>query len=532
MIVEKITNKKKVLIGFAGPKLDKKTSEWRPTIEVVNLKEIKFDRVELLYGNRRTKNFTLSLREEVESLHPGIKVNTHLVKIGDPWDFEKVYEGLKEFSINYDFKPDKEEYYIHTTTGTHVVQICLYLFTSSRHFPGMLIQVIPTDDNKKASGKPYSVIDLELARYDLITALFHEEHQGNVEFLKDGIETKSPLYNKMIEELEYVSVRSKHPILLMGATGVGKSKLARRIFELKLGLGQFGKKTNFIAVNCATLRGDTVRSELFGHVKGSFTGATDKHDGHLKKADNGILFLDEIGELPLEVQADLLTALEEKSFLPVGSSDAVFSDFQLIAGTNKDLYRAVREGSFRQDLLARIDLWAYILPDLKSRPEDIEPNIDFELRGFSENKKFVQIRFEPKARKQFLTFSKQKAPWPGNFRDLKKAVIRMCTLSDKGRITEPVVNEEINRLNLSWKKLERGTAQDETAPVDMIRFRELDLFDQIQLEGVIKVCRQFSTAAEAGRALFSRSRSGKNDSDRLSKYLKRFELDWEQVKSL
>ncbi len=532
MKVEKTEKKKKVLIGFAGPKLDKKNSKWRPTLELINQTDLRFDRLELLYGNRRTRNFTLSLMEEIESLNRGTKVNSHLVKIGDPWDFEKVYIGLKEFSTNYPFQPDKEDYYIHTTTGTHVVQICLYLFVSARHFPGMLIQAIPADGEKRAKARGYGIIDLELERYDLITALFNEDHLKNVEFLKDGIETRSPLYNKMIEELEFVSVRSKHPILLMGATGVGKSKLARRIFDLKSKLDQIDSKASFIALNCATLRGDTVRSELFGHVKGSFTGATADHAGHLKKADKGVLFLDEIGELPLEVQSDLLTALEEKRFLPLGSSREVHSDFQLIAGTNKDLYEAAREGSFRQDLLARIDLWTYILPDLQNRPEDIESNIEFEMREFSKDKKFVQTRFETKARKQFLTFARQEASWPGNFRDLKKAVIRMCTLAENGRITTDKVREEMDRLQLSWDKLERGVQRHGTEMPDMSQFKEMDLFDQIQLEGVIKVCRQHSTAAETRRVLFSKSRSGKNDSDRLRKYLKRFDLDWEQNKKL
>ena len=532
MKVEKTIKKKKVLIGFAGPKLDKKSSKWRPTLELIKQTDFRFDRVELLYGNRRTRNFTMSLREEVESLNHGMTINTHLVKIGDPWNFEKVYIGLKEFSTHYPFQPDKEDYYIHTTTGTHVVQICLYLFVSSRHFPGMLIQAIPTGEGTEKNNKGYEIIDLELERYDLITTLFNEEHLENVDFLKDGIETRSPLYNKMIEELEFVSVRSKHPILLMGATGVGKSKLARRVFDLKAKLDQIDKKASFIALNCATLRGDTVRSELFGHVKGSFTGAVADHAGHLRKADKGVLFLDEIGELPLEVQSDLLTALEEKRFLPLGSSKEVYSDFQLIAGTNKDLYQAAREGSFRQDLLARIDLWNYVLPDLQNRPEDIESNIEFEMKEFSKDKKFVQTRFEIKAKKHFLNFAKQEATWPGNFRDLKKAVIRLCTLSENGRITLSRVKEEMDRLQLSWDKLEKGDQPAGDENLDISQFKNLDLFDQIQLKGVVKVCRQHSTAAEAGRVLFSKSRSGKNDSDRLRKYLKRFDLDWEQVKKL
>ena len=132
-------------------------------------------------------------------------------------------------------------------------------------------------------------------------------------------------------------------------------------------------------VNCATPRGDGAMSALFGHTKGAFTGALKDRPGLLRTADGGVLFLDEIGELGSDEQAMLLRALEEKTFLPLGSDRESHSDFQLIAGTNRDLFAAVREGRFREDLLARINLWTFSLPGLRARPEDIEPNLQFEL---------------------------------------------------------------------------------------------------------------------------------------------------------
>jgi transcriptional regulatory protein RtcR len=156
------------------------------------------------------------------------------------------------------------------------------------------------------------VIDLDLSRYAALTSRFQREQQQSVSFLKAGIETRNATFNALIDRIERVAIRSTDPILLTGPTGAGKSVLAKRIFQLRQSRHRVAGK--FMAVNCATLRGDNAMSTLFGHVKGAFTGAVTPRAGLLREADGGVLFLDEIAELGLDEQAMLLKAIEEKTF--------------------------------------------------------------------------------------------------------------------------------------------------------------------------------------------------------------------------
>ncbi len=188
----------------------------------------------------------------------------------------------------------------------------------------------------------------------------------------------------------------------MGPTGAGKSALARRIYELKVERHRLSGP--FVEVNCATLKGDNAMAALFGHTKGAFTGAVAERAGLLRSADNGMLFLDEIGELGIDEQAMILRAVEDKRFLPVGSDKEVASDFQLIAGTNRDLVVAVGDGSFREDLFARLNLWTFALPGLAQRREDIEPNLDFELERFAKAED-LRVTFNKEARQRYLAFA-------------------------------------------------------------------------------------------------------------------------------
>jgi transcriptional regulatory protein RtcR len=531
-----------VAIGMVGTVLDahgprqpgpERWQRWRPTLALVQQPDLRIDRLELIEPPS-AKAITDVLVADIRQVSPETQVVRHVMPLKDPWDFAEVYSALADFADRLRFAPDTE-YLVHMTTGTHVAQICLFLLVQSRVIPGKLVQGAPPDDRRANQPGTLRVIDLDLRSYDRLA--------GRLE-------------RRLLEQVELVAETAREPILLLGPTGAGKSQLARRIYELR-------KARNLVSgplveLNCATLRGDQAMSALFGHRKGAFTGATADRAGLLKAADGGVLFLDEIGELGPDEQAMLLRAIEDRRFLPMGADSEVVSDFHLICGTNRDL-SAAQPGrpAFRDDLLARINIWPFRLPGLAERPEDIEPNVEFELARFASAVGRV-VRFTADARLAYLEFARSpQARWPGNFRDLAASITRLATLAGpSGRITEELVGEEIARLASQWGMAATGAAAA-TAPAAAPgtggpnappgadaallqsalgdRAGELDLLDRVQLAAVLRVCMTSASLAEAGRVLFSASRSRRrapNDSDRVRKLLARFGLSMADVTRL
>jgi transcriptional regulatory protein RtcR len=490
-------------------------------------------RLELLHGSRE-QPLAETVVADIRTQSPETDVRTHVLDFGDPWDFGLVYGALHDFASRYPFEPEREDYLVHVTTGTHVAQICLFLLTETRFFPARLLQTSPPPRQRDGTPGAYTIIDLDLSKYDRLAARFQQQQREDLSFLKAGIETRSRTFNDLIERIEQVAIASKAPLLLTGPTGAGKSKLARRIYELK----KLRQRVTgpLVEVNCATLRGDAAMSALFGHVRGAFTGALRDRPGLLRAAHGGVLFLDEIGELGADEQASLLRAIEDKQFLPLGADRDVHSEFQLIAGTNTDLPAAVRQGRFREDLLARINLWTFRLPGLRDRPEDIEPNLDHELAACS-TLAGARISMSREARQRFLEFAcAPDALWLANFRDFNGALIRMSALAPGGRLTAQVVEDEIERLRTGWRVAEQGETVDDllghSLPAETLA--AIDRFDRVQLAAVLRVCRASRSLSEAGRTLFSvsrRKRSSPNDADRLRKYLARYGLEWKGLKT-
>ena len=524
--------KKNCVIGLLGVTLDRprgrdRFKKWRPSISLCQQDDFEIDRFELLH-QKKFVSLAGQVAKDIESVSPQTKVQRHNIEFDDPWDFEGVYDALANFAESYAFNESKYNYYAHVTTGTHVAQICTFLLVESRFVPATLVQSSPAKDSRGT----IAFIDLDLAKYDRLSSRFSTQKRDDVSFLKSGIETKSKSFNALIDEVEKVAQLSKEPILLMGETGVGKSKLAGNIFALKK--RRHNVSGNLVSVNCATLRGDNAMSALFGHVKGAFTSAEKKRAGLLKGADKGVLFLDEIGELGLEEQAMLLRALEEKTFIPVGADVTESSDFQLICGTNRNLYERVNQKKFRADLLARIDMWRYTLPPLRERREDIEANLDYEIAR-CEDTLSQRVAFNKEARAAFLRFAKS-ASWRGNFRDFHGAILRLATLCEGERITKAQVTREQRRLEGAWREHVSNENESDRILSEALgkSAGELDRFDKAQLADVITLCKSSKSLSEAGRLLFEKSRqkrTSKNDSDRLRKYLAKFGLTFDELKN-
>ena len=520
-----------VVLGLLGSTLDAsprgRWERWRPTIDLCRHEDFLVDRLELLHQPVH-QGLAETVARDVGNVSPETRVALHALEFPDPWDFESVFATLLDFAHRYPFRPDDEDYLVHITTGTHVQQICLFLLTEARYLPGKLLQTSPPAPARPEKPGELRVIDLDLASYRQIAERVQAVRSEGLSFLKAGIATRNAAFNALVEQIERVATATRSPILLTGPTGAGKTRIARRIFELKQTRHQISGR--FVELNCATLRGDAAMSAMFGHTRGAFTGAVRERPGVLRSADAGVLFLDEIGELGLDEQAMLLRALEDHTFLPVGSDREVHSDFQLIAGTNRDLRAAVRAGRFRDDLLARIDLWTFRMPSLRERPEDIEPNLDYELERYAQ-RHGRRVTFGRTARAQFLRFAVgPDARWPGNFRDFAAAIERMATLAPGARISGAEVDAELGRLQTAWSE---GQVDGDEALLrrflDPAQIAALDRFDRVQLADVLRVCQEARSLSAAGRVLFAASRqrrSSHNDADRLRKYLQKFAITW------
>jgi len=248
-------------------------------------------------------------------------------------------------------------------------------------------------------------------------------------FASTAIIAESPAMQAVITQIEALA-DTMATILICGESGTGKELVARALHvDSKRAAGPF------VAVNCGAFAENLLESELFGHEKGSFTGATGTHKGAFERADGGTLFLDEIGDAPASVQVKLLRALEEKEVRRVGGREVFKVNVRLVSATNKDLDAMVREGSFREDLLYRLNVVTLRVPPLRERRADIRPMADrFIARAASENGKAIAA-----VKPDFYT-ALEAHDWPGNVRQLRNIVESAVLLSPGGVLSAASVN--------------------------------------------------------------------------------------------
>src|SRR5262245_36565400 len=203
----------KIVIGLLGTTLDQghgleRWERWRTTVSVCQHEDLLINRFELLHSRKFTK-LAECVAEDIRSVSPEPTGRPAVIEFDDPWDFEQVYAALHDFARRYVFDPEREEYLIHITTGTHVAQICLFLLIESRHIPGKLLQTSPPPRRRPAEPGEYRIIDLDLSKYDRIATRFRQEQREGLSFLKSGIETRNVAFNRLIERIEQVAIATR-----------------------------------------------------------------------------------------------------------------------------------------------------------------------------------------------------------------------------------------------------------------------------------------------------------------------------------
>lgn len=254
------------------------------------------------------------------------------------------------------------------------------------------------------------------------------------------------------------------PVLITGETGVGKEVLARAIHQTSLRVS-----APFVAVNCATLPEDLLDSELFGHVKGAFTGAVAQHEGLFGQADHGTLFLDEVGDVSPRLQAKLLRVLQEGEVRPVGGTGTTRVDVRVIAATNRDLAGLVHSGAFRADLLFRLNVLPLTIPPLRERRDDITPLIDHFIELLRHKTDRPGLTVDTQARRKLVAYD-----WPGNVRQLRNVLERSFALSDRETLdAEAILFDNLSPSPPAHEAVPTGTALKSLSEVELDHIRRV-----------------------------------------------------------
>lgn len=308
-----------------------------------------------------------------------------------------------------------------------------------------------------------------------------------------GVSQKMQRVYRMIEKVS----QHNYPVLILGESGTGKELVAKSIHYM-------GARRNkpFVPVDCSALVPTLIESELFGYVKGAFTGAAHSKVGLMEAAGDGTLFLDEIGDLPIDLQAKLLRALQEREIRPVGSTDRVPISIRVIAATHRDLESAVRQGSFRQDLFFRLNVVQVKMPPLRERKSDIPLLVSAFLEKFSDDRGQARTISED-AMARLMAYD-----WPGNVRELENAIERAVTLG-----SGPILQVRDMPSNLQYRTGERLPQNDEVLPLEELERRAIlralresggDKLAAARLLGIGKTTlyrklKQYATTAELAR---------------------------------
>jgi two-component system response regulator HydG len=376
-----------------------------------------------------------------------------LVKNGINARYVLSVDNAKEFLDNHDVDLVLSDFRLNNGNGmellewmnTHGYRIPFLIMTGYGDIPGAVEAV-------KKGAVDYLPKPVQTEKVLGIIRKALERKRGNSNTKQRFYTSKSPLALRLQEHIRLVAPVDTLAVLIRGASGTGKEYVARQIHVLS------GRSdASFIAVDCGVLPKELAASELFGHVKGAFTGATENKTGMFAAANHGTLFLDEVGNLNAEVQRALLRALQEKRYRPVGGKEEIQTDIRLVAATNEDLEKAIAEGRFREDLFHRLNEFPLHVPLLAECIEDIIPLAEFMLDAANQEFSRKVKGFDREVQKRLKSYS-----WPGNIRELRM-VVRRATLLAKddwittGEIDIPDKGRQPGEYSLNDERTERAT---------------------------------------------------------------------------
>ena len=390
-----------------------------PILSLLNVRS--FEHV-FLFDTPTTREISRNTQEAINALHPDCEVHVMDMKLSDPTSYLDIFGGLKQHGHAIQEEHGSANFFISVASGTPQMHACWVLLAASGEIPAKILHVRPHRFVTK-DFPPVSEIDLSSDEFPTVrfksSGFRIDEHEVDVDSARAqlGIVGDHPAMLKALE-MGAMLASSLAPILITGETGTGKELFARYVHALS------GRpQDTFIAVNCAAIPEDLVESILFGHKKGAFTGAVDEQTGKFDAANEGTLFLDELGELPLPAQAKLLRVLQDGIVEPIGQTKGHPVDVRIVAATNRELRKQIRKGNFREDLYYRLNVGEIKLPSLRERRSDI-PKLVLHILDRLNGSLKRQRRLTTDALSRLQAHN-----WEGNIRDLENAIERSVRLS-------------------------------------------------------------------------------------------------------
>lgn len=409
-------------VGFHDPFSDSLVDGEQQAGPIISLVlEEHFDRV-ILVSNEKTMSRAQDTREAIINRREGLDVHVEKIHVPDPLNYIDILSEFRRVTRPL-LELEEATFFVSVSSGTPSMHACWLLLAASGEFPATILNVRPSRFVTASNPLVYEV-DLTASQFPQVRVRQGVDDPGSSRadllILRERLGVVGN-HGSILEALQTASALSgaRVPALILGETGTGKELFARLIHLL----GD-GNRKPWVVVNCASIPKDLVESELFGHARGAFTGATQERRGKFEEAHEGTLFLDEVGELPPSAQAKLLRVLQEGEITRVGENRVRTVDVRVVAATNRELTSASyrRESEFREDLYHRLNVGVFRLPSLKERREDV-PVLALH---------FVDMLSEKMGRRKTITQAALTRlmghPWPGNIRELRNTIERTILL--------------------------------------------------------------------------------------------------------